>query len=100
MTLAELTLEQIEKLATRRRECSAETGVDKTVLLNASKGNIVDDPKLNEHIFCVFKKTDFMDEAGNFQNEVLQKKITDAINDAELARKLIEVCSIKRRLHS
>ncbi|KAJ8932130.1 hypothetical protein NQ314_014911 [Rhamnusium bicolor] len=93
---ADLTQEQIKRVAYLRRECSAETGVDETVLLNAIKGKIVDDPKLNEHIFCVYKKSNFLDEAGNFHNEVLHKKIADAKNDAVLASKTIEVCSIKK----
>nr|USH46137.1 odorant binding protein 6 [Apriona germarii] len=90
---AELTLEQLQKLKTYREDCIKQTGVDSEIVENARRGNIVDNPKLQEHLFCMFKKIGFMDEAGRIQKDVLKKKLVDVIKEEELASKLIEVCA-------
>ncbi|KAJ8980116.1 hypothetical protein NQ317_010902 [Molorchus minor] len=92
---AELTIEQLKKLATYRKECMAETGVKEEVVRSASRGVIADDPKLNEHLLCVFKKAGFSDGAGQIQKEVIKQKLTDVIRDADLAESLVNSCVLQ-----
>lgn len=86
-------MEQLQKLKTHREECIKQTGVDQEVVDNARKGNVVDNPKLQEHLLCMFKRIGFMDDAGKIQKDVLKKKLVDVIKEEELANKLIEVCA-------
>ncbi|KAJ8924163.1 hypothetical protein NQ315_006947 [Exocentrus adspersus] len=92
---AELTLEQLRKLKTHREECLKESGADPEVVSNARRGNAVDDPKLKEHLLCMFKRIGFLNDEGQLQKDVLKRKLVDVIKEEELADKLIAECVIQ-----
>nr|QUP79543.1 odorant binding protein 50 [Monochamus saltuarius] len=91
---AELTLEQLKKLKVHREECAKQTGVDPELVAKARTGNVVDDPKLQEHILCMFRRIGFINEEGKIQTDVLRRKLVDVIKDEELANSLIAECVV------
>ncbi|XP_018565054.1 B2 protein [Anoplophora glabripennis] len=92
---AELTLEQLKKLKDHRENCIKESGADPEVVAKARTGNIAEDPKLQEHLLCMFKRIGFMSEEGKIQRDVLRRKLVDVIKDEELADKLIGECVVE-----
>ncbi|KAJ8955677.1 hypothetical protein NQ318_008548 [Aromia moschata] len=93
---AGLTPEQKEKLSGHHKACLAETGVDSDLVTKARKGEFSEDPKLKEHIFCVAKKIGFVNDAGDFQKDVMKTKISAVLGDEALAEKYIAECAVSK----
>nr|UYS88372.1 odorant binding protein 20 [Aromia bungii] len=89
---AELTIDELKKLASFREACMKETGVQLDLVKAAARGSISDDPILRKHMVCVFKKAGFMDSAGKLQTENIRQKLIDVMRDADLANQLVNTC--------
>ncbi|VEN49322.1 unnamed protein product [Callosobruchus maculatus] len=92
---AELTEEQKEKLKKHHQECLAETKVDEELVKKARQGDFTEDQKLKDHMFCVLKKTGFLDDAGEIKMDVLKAKVVSVIGE-EKAEKIISACAVKK----
>uniref|UniRef100_M3VHC0 Odorant binding protein 7 n=1 Tax=Ips typographus TaxID=55986 RepID=M3VHC0_IPSTY len=89
------TDKQKELLAQHYKECLAKSKVNEATLQKARIGQFADDDKLKEHILCVAQKIGFQNSAGQFQNQVIETKLREALKgDAAKTKKLISDCAI------
>lgn len=61
-------------------ECTASTGVDEGLIVKARKGDFTSDPKLHQFFYCIFSKTDLINEESELQLEALKRKIPDSMS--------------------
>nr|QNL14936.1 odorant-binding protein 10 [Aulacocentrum confusum] len=87
-----LSDEQKEKLRIHRKTCETETGVEKTLVDNAHRGNWAEsDPKLRCFAACMLKRMAMMDDSGNFNEAETRKKISSDI-PADKVDEVINKC--------
>lgn len=81
-----------EKLVAVTKQCIQSTGVNEELVLKGRKGEFVEDPKLIEYYYCVFKTLDFINDAGVLNEQALREKLP--INaDKEKADALFAKCA-------
>nr|XP_022913869.1 uncharacterized protein LOC111424507 [Onthophagus taurus] len=79
-----LTPEQQAKVKEHFKDCIATTGAIAEDVHKSREGNFVDDPKIGAFVFCFFKKVGFMNEAGDFQSEVVKAKLSPELSAADV----------------
>ncbi|XP_017783044.1 PREDICTED: B1 protein-like [Nicrophorus vespilloides] len=90
-----LTDEQLAKLKAYKADCIASSGVTPDLVEKSKKGEFADDPKLKEFLFCIGKKIGFLNDAGDFQVDVMTAKIT-ANHGKDAADDVVSVCTAKK----
>nr|ALM64969.1 odorant binding protein 7 [Dendroctonus armandi] len=93
---ARLTEEQKQKIQADGKACVAESGADPELIKAARGGKFADDGKLKDFTFCMSEKIGFQNEAGEFQRDVVLKKLGAAIDDDAAAKKLVEKCLVPK----
>lgn len=74
------------------KECAEESGVSREAVLSARKGDFQDEPLLKQYFFCINKKSQIQNEAGEYKTDVIRKGLTELFN-AEEANRIIEKCA-------
>lgn len=83
--------EEKDKLLAVTSNCIKSTGVNEEYVLKGRKGEFVEDPKLEEYYFCVFKALNFINDAGELNMEALKARIPSNA-DQEKASQLLAKC--------
>ncbi|KAK9892039.1 hypothetical protein WA026_018225 [Henosepilachna vigintioctopunctata] len=96
--LATTPEELAAKIQSHHQECSKSSKVDAQVLANARKGQIDEsNVPLREHLFCYGKRANLINEAGDFQENVVKTKLQAQIKDSSAVDKVMETCkSVKK----
>lgn len=91
-----MTDEQKQKLQEHNKACIAESEVDPELVKKFRQGDFADDPKLKLFAFCMSKKLNFQNEAGDINTDVVEAKLTAALGDAAAAKELVQKCLVKK----
>lgn len=72
--------------------CTESSGVDKELAKKAKQGDVsINDAKLNEFVFCVFKRIGVLGEDGSIHKDVGVAKVEE--ENKEKVGKAIDACS-------
>lgn len=83
-----------EKLLAVTNKCKEATKVDEELVLKGRKGEFVEDPKLIEYYFCVFKALNIINDAGELNEESIRKVLPKNADKAK-ADALMAKCNVK-----
>ncbi|RZC32677.1 B1 protein [Asbolus verrucosus] len=79
-----------------REQCKARSGVSDETLQKALKNEPIDDPKFNENILCLFKKSGFMTSSGDIIVDALKNDLKENNHSDEAAEQLVQKCAVKK----
>lgn len=79
-----------EKLIAVTKSCVQSSGVNEELVLKGRKGEFVEDPKLDDYYFCVFKALNFINDAGELNMDALKARIPSNADQAKAAELLLK----------
>lgn len=91
-----MTKEQQDKLNQISKECRELNGVSEDTILKVRKGELVNEPKVKNHILCVSKKTGLASESGETNVEVLRNKLRKVCDSDDEVNTIIQKCVVKK----